>query len=627
MHSFPLIPTRLPLLAMDPDFAFAAGVQMAALLAALFTYLYCRRLGLGPVAAAAGGWTFACSGFFASRVLAGHLPLLEAYPALPLFLWLAEVNLQSPEDRSRAWKLLAAGAASCAVALAGHPQIPAYAFIAAFLYLLSRARTRRGAAVAAAMALGIGAASFALYPMLLLIRRSTRILALAPSLNDVAFPYRRLLAFALPWIDGWPVVVNRMPPLKFEGYPNITYFWDTVGYVGLLPLVACTLLTARAVALRRRPEGPWLFLAVIGVGALLLALPAWHALMQMIPGTFLRSPARQVYLTTFSLAMALAAAVDLALGWARSRRETWPAAALAVVLALHLWDLGYRHDRPFVIGTAIPRDTGGEEQAFAAKVGQQRIAIDHRLMKPYTRRIDDVGFFDAVVLARPYRALIEVGGAVPDLNLEVVDGSEVSARALRFFGANAMISLTSRKDLPRIRLGRLIRLGRFEIYDVPDPLPRASLVPLDRTRYAGAAEIHAELARPDFDPAGALLLPAGTAAPEAGTARNAAPSVEYRRPSSDRIDVSLVASGPSYLRLLETWDPGWRATLDGRRVELIPAYDVFMAVPIPAGVHEVRLIFSTPGVRTGLALSAISLVLLATLCWTAARPRPSASPS
>ena len=600
--------------------AYGFGVNIAAVLTAMFTFLGCRRVGVGRLVAAVAGWTFACCGFFASRVMAGHLPLLEAYPGLPLLLWLAEVNVQSREDRSRAWKLLAVGAASCAVALAGHPQIPAYAFIAAFLYLLWRARTRRGAAVAAAMALGIGVAGFALYPMLLLIRRSTRILALAPSLNDVAFPYRRLLAFALPWIDGWPVLVNRMPPLKFEGYPNITYFWDTVGYVGLLPLVACAALAARAVALRRRPEGPWLFLAVIGVGALLLALPAWHALMQTIPGTFLRSPARQVYLTTFSLAMALAAAVDLALGWARSRRETWPAAALAAVLAMHVWDLGYRHDRPFVIGTAIPRDTGGEVQAVAAKVGQQRIAIDHRVMKSYTRRIDDVGFFDAVVLARPYRALIEVGGAVPDLNLEVVDGSDVSARALRFFGANAMISPTGRKDLPRIRL------GRFEIYDVPDPLPRASLVPLDRTRYAGVEEIHAELARPDFDPAGPLLLPAGAATPEAGTAPSAAPSVDYRRPSSDRIDVTLVASRPSYLRLLETWDPGWRATLDGRPVELIPAYDVFMAVPIPAGVHEVRLVFSTPGAQTGLTLSGISLVLLAVLCWTAGRSRANESP-
>src|SRR5262245_20653993 len=93
IQSFPFVPTRLPLLLVDPARAFAVGVNLAALLAALFTYAFCRRSGLAPVAAAAAAWTFACSGYFAARVLAGHLPLLEAYPALPLLLWLVERSL------------------------------------------------------------------------------------------------------------------------------------------------------------------------------------------------------------------------------------------------------------------------------------------------------------------------------------------------------------------------------------------------------------------------------------------------------------------------------------------------------------------------------------------------------
>ena len=68
-----------------------SGIAMAAALAALFTYLYCRRAGLTRIGAAAAGWTFACAGYFSSlMVMAGHLPLLEAYPALPLLLWLAD---------------------------------------------------------------------------------------------------------------------------------------------------------------------------------------------------------------------------------------------------------------------------------------------------------------------------------------------------------------------------------------------------------------------------------------------------------------------------------------------------------------------------------------------------------
>ncbi len=101
LQGFPWIPTRLVLLLLDPSVAYGAGVAMAAALAALFAYLYCRRAGLTQIGAMAAGWTFACAGYFSSRVMAGHLPLLEAYPALPLLLWLVDRAL-APERASTA---------------------------------------------------------------------------------------------------------------------------------------------------------------------------------------------------------------------------------------------------------------------------------------------------------------------------------------------------------------------------------------------------------------------------------------------------------------------------------------------------------------------------------------------
>jgi uncharacterized membrane protein YfhO len=81
------------------------------------------------------------------------------------------------------------------------------------------------------------------------------------------------------------------------------------------------------------------------------------------------------------------------------------------------------------------------------------------------------------------------------------------------------------------------------------------------------------------------------------------------------LDVS--APWPSYLRVLETWDPGWRVEVDGAPAPLIPAYDAFMAVPVAAGEHRVRLTFHTPGARAGLGISGVSLALLLVLSWRA----------
>jgi hypothetical protein len=92
---------------MDPagSFTYAIAVTLSAVLAALFTYLYVRKIGLGLIASAAAGWTFACNGFYAARIAAGHLPLLEAYPALPLLLWVAESLIQAEErdESPRRW--------------------------------------------------------------------------------------------------------------------------------------------------------------------------------------------------------------------------------------------------------------------------------------------------------------------------------------------------------------------------------------------------------------------------------------------------------------------------------------------------------------------------------------------
>src|SRR5580692_2115215 len=263
LQSFPWIPTRLVLLLLDPAVAYAVAIAIAAALSAIFTYLYCRRAGLTRIGAVAAGGTFACAGYFASRVLAGHLPLLEAYPALPLLLWLVDRAL----ERRRRLDLAVLAVCSACVVAAGHPQVPAYALASAFLYLAWRAREygfRLCGRVAGAIAFGIGMAGAIWWPMVLLIGRSTRVLHLAAPENDVAMPYGRLLALVVPGIDGWAGPVGLADQNPFSGYPNNSFFWDTASYIGILPLIALAGLLGACIATKRMPQGRWKFLAYLG---------------------------------------------------------------------------------------------------------------------------------------------------------------------------------------------------------------------------------------------------------------------------------------------------------------------------------------------------------------------------
>lgn len=58
-------------------------------------------------------------------------------------------------------------------------------------------------------------------------------------------------------------------------------------------------------------------------------------------------------------------------------------------------------------------------------------------------------------------------------------------------------------------------------------------------------------------------------------------------------------------------DAGWSAAVDGEEVEIVPAQVGFMAVPVPAGEHEIVFRYTTPGLRLGglLSLGAAGLLI------------------
>lgn len=139
---------------------------------------------------------------------------------------------------------------------------------------------------------------------------------------------------------------------------------------------------------------------------------------------------------------------------------------------------------------------------------------------------------------------------------------------------------------------------------VPDPLPRAYLVAQARRE----ADPIAAVLDPGFDPRREVVLPEGAPAlvestPSAGRAR-----VVDRR--SDRLAMEVEASGPAYLVVTEMFDPGWRATVDGRPAPVHRANLIFRAVPVPPGRHEVRMRYLPSPVLWGAAASGLAWVVV-----------------
>ncbi|MFN8095519.1 MAG: YfhO family protein [Vicinamibacteria bacterium] len=144
---------------------------------------------------------------------------------------------------------------------------------------------------------------------------------------------------------------------------------------------------------------------------------------------------------------------------------------------------------------------------------------------------------------------------------------------------------------------------------VPDPLPRALVVSGVRV-LDDAGALRAVIAG-EVDLRREVLLPAGAPRPIGAAPAGVARIESFR---ADRLTVSVAAQAPAWLVLAESYDPGWRAAIDGRPAVVSRANLLFRAVEVPAGRHVVELVYRPPTAWIGALLSAATLLGLV-LAW------------
>jgi hypothetical protein len=437
------------------------------------------------------------------------------------------------EGTTRWWGWL--GIASGCICLSGHPQLPIYALAAASLYALCRGWALRGGTAILVMMCGAGLASFALYPMFLLTRRSTRVLDLAAANNDISLPFQRLISLVVPSADGYPARLGSSVP--FSGYPNEAYFWDTVGYVGLLPwlgLVVLVILVCRRVV----PIGAVGYsFALISCLSLILAVnPIQSWMAESGGGMFLRSSARLLYLVSFALAIGLAGTLSIAIRYACHRQNVGLLVVIGLASAGHLADLGTFARKFTAVMPLSAQPSSDEITSFRRGVGEGRIAFDLTLstVPMLNRVVDDVGFFDSVMLARPYRFLLGTSGADPKENTQILNGSRLSARTLEAAGVRYVYTGDSRGDLPLVS-----ERGALKVYATAAPAERAKWYASSQVRWEQSSEIHRLQDDPTFSLGSLLLLPKefgqGEQSKVAEGPQRQASKLIYTREHSDRI--------------------------------------------------------------------------------------------
>jgi hypothetical protein len=99
-------------------------------------------------------------------------------------------------------------------------------------------------------------------------------------------------------------------------------------------------------------------------------------------------------------------------------------------------------------------------------------------------------------------------------------------------------------------------------------------------------------------------------------------SVTTWEPGAMTVRMDPVPETDSYLLVSENWYPDWQATVDGRPVVPLKGDFSLLAVPVPRGAREVKLVIRSTAYRRGAAVSLASLgVILAWLLLPALQRR------
>ena len=183
-------------------------------------------------------------------------------------------------------------------------------------------------------------------------------------------------------------------------------------------------------------------------------------------------------------------------------------------------------------------------------------------------RVDD--------LTRPFLSFLNVRYAIASDEGKAPDGWREVARD------RGAVLLENMRVLPRVIVPTTVRLGTTPDQAIYEMYPQQEFA----SRAWIAAEEHAH-----------------DRANGPGSARFTRSNNEYRIEAAMQGDGWIVISEPAW--------KGWRAYVDGKAVRVQTANVAFLSVFVPAGTHEIRVVYRPSSFTTGRAISIATLIALA----------------
>src|SRR5204863_6266106 len=88
----------------------------------------------------------------------------------------------------------------------------------------------------------------------------------------------------------------------------------------------------------------------------------------------------------------------------------------------------------------------------------------------------------------------------------------------------------------------------------------------------------------------------------------------------NQVRLHAQSTSSAILVVSQIYYPGWKATVDGHEVPVMPADLALTGIPLTAGTHEVQLSFQPTSFKIGASITVATIVLIIGLIVVGARP-------
>ncbi len=325
-------------------------------------------------------------------------------------------------------------------------------------------------------------------------------------------------------------------------------------------------------------------------------------------------------------ALGVGAALAVAWRWPRHRRAM---AAVLVLLAMadaYHFAHGYQPMAP--ASKVVPPETPLVSY-LRRHVGQSRlVGMGGTLVNDWslTYGFDDVRGYDPPQPTLRFYHVWQLANASQDLwhPFWVESMSQEALKVVSLLGAGYVVAPPEVTELPdedvAMRPLRRVYLGDDgTVFRNPNAAPRAMLPAVVAT--ADEQGTLSELVTPGFDPRhtvvverdqpGAVTLPTGRP-PRGGVA--------ITGEGDAWVALRATLDRPGLVVLNDNWAAGWTVRVDGRRAAPLRVDDIMRGVVVGSGRHRIVWSYEVPGLRIGVAMSALALALalaaLGARAWT-----------